>query len=137
MTESSSLGLSGLPYPTLGRFMLPQRNVDTQHGSAYPKSLGQPPPAAGDPVLVFCASRKSCHSCAAMIADLLPDHLPETKVPPAVATRRTALIQELRDAQGGFGSPEMERLMHAGVCYTALPDIACHRSRLWPKVFYI
>ena len=109
----------GLPFLTLGLSMLPLRNKAMQHGSARLKSFTRPPPAAGDPVLIFCASRKSCHSCAALIADLLPDHLTETKVPPAVATRRTALIQELQDAQGGFGSPEMERLMRAGMCYSA------------------
>lgn len=27
-------------------------------------------------VLVFCASRKQCQSCADIVADLLPDHLP-------------------------------------------------------------
>ena len=92
-------------------------------------------------MLIFCASRKSCYSCAALIADLLPDHLPETIVPPAVATRRTALIQELQDAQGGFGSPEMERLMRAGVCYSALTQclsevqtVACVQITTFPPI---
>ena len=120
VAETFSLGLSGLSYLGLGLFMLSQRNKDMQHGSAHLKSFARLPPAAGDPVLIFCASRKSCHSCAALIADLLPHHLPETKVPPAVATRRTALIQELQEAQGGFVNSEMEGLMCAGVCYSAL-----------------
>ena len=115
----SALAFAGRPTSHLPVHATSAQSGQLQHGSGHLKSSARPPPAAGDPVLIFCASRKSCHSCAALIADLLPDHLPETDVPPAVATRRTALIQELQDAQGGFGSPEMERLMRAGVCYSA------------------
>ncbi|BDA50034.1 DNA polymerase theta [Coccomyxa sp. Obi] len=66
-------------------------------------------------VLVFCASRKQCQSCAELIADLLPGHVPP--VSEEVRQAREDLAEGMRGAMGGFADAALERLMRAGVAW--------------------
>ncbi|GLI65409.1 hypothetical protein VaNZ11_008967 [Volvox africanus] len=69
----------------------------------------------GHSTLVFCATRNACQGCAGLLADLLPKQLPAVS-PETFEARRTLLV-ELQDASGGYLSPELQKLIEAGVAY--------------------
>ena len=62
----------------------PLRQIQTQ-GSSRDKdglvALVAEAVRSSDPVLIFCASRKQCQSCAQLVAELLPEMLgPDAQV---------------------------------------------------------
>ena len=69
---------------------------------------------AGDPVLVFCASRQQTQSAAQLLADLLPTCAGCATVSDEVQQKRQALATQLQDAMGGFSNTALEKLMLAG-----------------------
>ena len=69
---------------------------------------------AGEPVLVFCASRKQTQSCAELLAELLPGPLGCAAVAEAAQEVRRALVVKMQDAMGGFSNAALEKLMLAG-----------------------
>ncbi|GIL55845.1 hypothetical protein Vafri_11347, partial [Volvox africanus] len=69
----------------------------------------------GHSTLVFCATRNACQGCAGLLAELLPKQLPPVS-PETFQARRTLLV-ELQDASGGYLSPELQKLIEAGVAY--------------------
>lgn len=60
-------------------------------------------------VLVFCAGRAACQSCAAMLADQLMKRLGPPD--PAAAAARSDLIEQLRIALSGSSDPAFEKLL--------------------------
>ncbi|KAK9789408.1 hypothetical protein WJX73_009184 [Symbiochloris irregularis] len=74
-----------------------------------------------EPVLVFCASRKQCQSCAQLAADQLPQLLSDsgqgTGESQEDVNARRVLVAEMQEAMAGFCSPGMEALLAAGVAY--------------------
>ena len=71
---------------------------------------------AGEPVLVFCASRKQTQSCAELLAELLPSQPGCQAVAAAAQEARKALVVNMQDAMGGFSNVALEKLMLAGDC---------------------
>ncbi|MEW5302206.1 MAG: hypothetical protein WDW36_005009 [Sanguina aurantia] len=70
----------------------------------------------GHSVLVFCAGRRACESCADLVAQLLAGVL-KVPTPDAVLAKRALLIQELQDAMAGHRNGTFEALLRAGVAY--------------------
>ena len=65
-------------------------------------------------MLVFCASRKQCQSCAELLAELLPLEASCAAVGAAAQEARQALVLQMQDAMGGFSNVALEKLMLAG-----------------------
>lgn len=70
---------------------------------------------AGDPVLVFCASRKQTQSCAELLAELLANHPGCEAASEAAQEARRALVTQMQEAMGGFSNSALEKLMLAGI----------------------
>ena len=68
----------------------------------------------GEPVLVFCASRKQTQSCAELVAELLPSQCGCGAVSETAKQARSALVMQMQDAMGGFSNTALEKLMLAG-----------------------
>ena len=66
-------------------------------------------------MLVFCASRKQCQSCAELLAELLPLDAACAAVGAAAQEARQALVLQMQDAMGGFSNVALEKLMLAGL----------------------
>ncbi|GFR45397.1 hypothetical protein Agub_g6680, partial [Astrephomene gubernaculifera] len=69
----------------------------------------------GHSTLVFCASRNACQGCAGLLAELLPQQLGPASA--ETISARKALLTDLQDASGGYLSPELGKLIMAGVAY--------------------
>ncbi|KAK9815292.1 hypothetical protein WJX72_001157 [[Myrmecia] bisecta] len=73
--------------------------------------------ADGDSVLVFCAGRKQCQSCAELVAELLPEVLQGGSISAEMAAQRALLIEEMKAAMGGFSNASLQKTMAAGVAW--------------------
>lgn len=70
---------------------------------------------SGDPVLVFCSSRKHCQSCAQLLADLLPMRVGCASVSGEAQDKRKALVTQMQIAMAGFSNTALEKMMLAGM----------------------